>query len=111
MKESFRFASFKKAYEKAVADGNAAAMKAFEPYANFGNWFAMNNLEPMINPNLFYKGEIKEIEEAVVEIGGELVPTKKPDGTYNHEAVRIYAEQNYSFLLDNFRFFGGAIYE
>ena len=55
------------------------------------------------------------IEGASVEIDGVMTPLKTVDSEgktfFNMEAVKAYAEQNFSFLLDDFNLVMGYVYE
>ena len=104
------FKIYQNAHEAYLADDNPANDNDFITFANFSNWFSMNNIEPTWTVGAGPKINA-DLEAAVVNINGVDTPTMNPNGSFNFNAVQIYAEQNYSFLLDNFKFFGGAIYE
>ena len=119
MVENARCTKLRVAYEKAVAEGNTAFAEKLAPYANFGNWFAMNALEPTwitgpgihgVVSNKVFQDDADFIKTGTVVINGVETPLLNADGTYNIQAIQLYAEAHYSFLLDNFRFFGGAVY-
>ena len=55
------------------------------------------------------------LESASIEIDGIMTPLKTVDSEgkefFNMEAVKAYAEQNFSFLLDDFSLIMGYVYE
>lgn len=86
-------------------DFSQLAMFASEDFASWMNhvitprWYVGSGL-----------GDAATIQAATVEIDGAQVPVYA-DGAYNEAALQLYMEQNHSFLLDNFKISGGAIYE
>ena len=120
--ENARYTQLKDGYNKAVAEGNADFAKALEPYANFGNWFAMNALEPTwitgpgqhgVIESRVYTDHAEFIKTGTVMIDGVETPLIGPGGTLadiNKEAVKIYAEANFSFYLGEFNLCNGKTY-
>ena len=112
------FLSNQALHEANLADNDPINDNDLIAFESFANWLSMSKLSPNwylaegTDPN-------SDIENAVVTINGEGVPVKKPNApadavgveAYNVEALRIYAERNYSFLLNNFKFICGDIYE
>ena len=79
-------------------------------YASGTEYFTGNTLELAWS---FGKGLGTKavIEKATVDINGENIPVMNPDGTVNPIALQLFAEQNYSFVLDEWNFCIGDVYE
>ncbi len=92
------------ACEKDVSGYSGASALNGETFASY-----MNNV---ITTRWNMRDYIDEttVQAATVELNGETVPVYA-DGVYNEEALQVYMEANYSFLLDNFKVAGKALYE
>ena len=116
---SERFAIFNAQHQKNLADEDPSNDQDFAAFADFSSWFTMNTLNVYWNfgagqhgtiSNKQHTGDAAFLSESVM-LGGVETPLLNADGSYNQAAIQVYAEENYSVLLDGFRLFGGAIYE
>ena len=104
------FLSNQAKHQANLADENDENNNDLIAFESFANWLSMSRLSP--NWYFGYGSDPNaNIENATVMINGVETPVKNSDGTFNRMAVRAYAEENYSFLLDNFKFCVGAIYD
>ena len=91
-----------------VLEKDRAAFPA--TYASGTEYFTGNTLELAWS---FGKGlgTKAAIDAGRVEIDGQTVPVMNADGTYNSVALQLFAEQNYSFILDEWNFYVGDVYK
>ena len=79
-------------------------------YKDVGTYISQNTFQPVwtVGRNL----KVNEaFESATVDIDGNQTPIKNPNGGFNYNALQRYAEQNYSFLLRQWKIYIGDIYE
>ena len=92
---------------------------AADPVANanlamYENVYTFFTKSSKLEPTWEFGAGIKksdDIEGASVEIDGVMTPVKNADGTFNLDAMRILAERDYSFLLDEFNLVMGFAYD
>ena len=90
-----------------------AGEKDFSQLAMFASEDFASWMSHVITPRWYVGsglGDADIIQSATVEMDGAQVPVYA-DGAYNEAALQLYMEQNHSFLLDNFKISGKALYE
>ena len=80
-----------------------------EVYGGLTGFFAKNNLEPTWVFGIGGK-TIPEFESASIEVNGEMMNIKDGD-TFNMSAVKALTERDYSFYLDEFKYYVGDVYK
>ena len=90
-----------------------AGEKDFSQLAMFASEDFASWMSHVITPRWYVGsglGDADIIQSATVEIDGAQVPVYA-DGAYNEAALQVYMETYHSFLLDNFKISGKALYE
>jgi hypothetical protein len=95
-----------------LADDDPSNDEFYAPYKDVASYLSQNTLRPTWTfGQQLGANAVTEFETATVEMGGVQVPLKNANGTYNYEAVKLYAENKYSFLLKSWNVYVGDVYK